>query len=96
MAKKEKKFKHNKNSVESFENKIKTFLLKSGRKPIPFKELASKCRAGKGDLRTFNEAVTNLVKAGEIHERKRGFVRCELLGYFKAKILRLNRTFGFM
>lgn len=83
-------------STESYQNKIMTFLMKSGKKPLPYKELASKCRSGKGNSQNFNSAINSLVKSGQIYERRRGFVRTEVLGYFKAKILRLNRTFGFM
>lgn len=97
MSKKDnKKFTSDKYSIESYRNKILTFLSKSGKKPVPFKELAAKCRSSKGNSKNFNDAINELIISGEIYERRRGFVRTEILGYFKAKILRLNRTFGFM
>ena len=97
MSKKnDKNFTSDKYSTESYRNKILTFLLKSGKKPVPFKELAAKCRSSKGNSKNFNDAMNELIVSGEIYERRRGFVRTEILGYFKAKILRLNRTFGFM
>lgn len=97
MSKKnDKNFTSDKYSTESYRNKILTFLLKSGKKPVPLKELAAKCRSSKGNSKNFNDAMNELIFSGEIYERRRGFVRTEVLGYFKAKILRLNRTFGFM
>lgn len=97
MSKKnDKNFTSDKYSTESYRNKILTFLLKSGKKPVPLKELAAKCRSSKGNSKNFNDAMNELIVSGEIYERRRGFVRTEVLGYFKAKILRLNRTFGFM
>lgn len=94
--KKKKKFSGDKCSSESYRNKILTFLLKSGRKPVSLKELAVKCRSGKGNDRNFKAAMNELIVSGEIFELKRGFVKTEIMGYFTAKILRLNRTFGFM
>lgn len=97
MSKKiEKKSTSDKNSTESYCNKILTFLQKSGSKPIPFKDLATKCRSNRGDNKNFVDAVKQLTISGEIYERRRGFVKAEVLGYFKAKVLRLNKTFGFM
>lgn len=97
MSKKnDKNFTSDKYSTESYRNKILTFLLKSGKKPVPLKELAAKCRSSRGNSKNFNDAMNELIVSGEIYERRRGFVRTEVLGYFKAKILRLNRTFGFM
>ncbi len=87
---------NNKFTSESYQNKILTFLMKSEKKPIPYKELASKCRSNRGNSKNFNTAISSLIETGEIYERKRGFVKTEVLGYFKAKIVRLNRTFGFM
>ena len=83
-------------STENYRNKIITFLTKSGKKPISYKELAAKCRSNRGNSRNFNDALNSLVVSGEIYERKRGFVLTDILGYFKAEVLRLNRTFGFI
>ena len=83
-------------STENYRNKIITFLTKSGKKPISYKELAAKCRSNRGNSRNFNDALNALVVSGEIYERKRGFVLTDILGYFKAEVLRLNRTFGFI
>lgn len=97
MSKKNgKKFSGDKYSAENYRNKILTFLTKSGKKPIPLKELAAKCRSTKGNRQNFNSAMNELITSGEIFEFKRGFVKTEIMGYFTAKISRLNRTFGFM
>ncbi|MBE6846220.1 MAG: ribonuclease R [Ruminococcus sp.] len=83
-------------SVEGYRNRIITFVRKSGKKPISPKELAAKCRSIRGCESNYNLAVSELIQDGIICQRKRGFVSCEALGFFKAEIVRLNRTFGFM
>lgn len=83
-------------SVEGYRNKIVTFVQKSGKKPISPKELAAKCRSFKGSENNFKQAINELCEDGVICLRKRGYVMCSVLGFFKAEILRLNRTFGFM
>lgn len=88
-------FMSEKNNVRSYRNKILVFLNKSGKKPVPFKELAKKCRSNKGSNKEFIQAVTELVEMGMIFERKRGFVLSAVLGLIPAKISRINRTFGF-
>lgn len=84
-----------KNTIRSYKNKILVFLNKSGKKPMLFKELAAKCRSKKGNQKEFAQAVQELIESGMIFERKRGFVLCAILGYFPAKISRINKTFGF-
>lgn len=84
-----------KSNIKSYKNKILVFLNKSGKKPLSFKELASKCHSKKGSHKEFMQAVQELCDDGLIFERKRGFVLCAVLGYFPAKISRINRTFGF-
>lgn len=84
-----------KNNVKAYKNKILVFLNKSGKKPIPFKEIAAKCRSKKGSHDEFIKAIKELSQDGMIFERKRGFVLCAVLGYFPAKISRINKTFGF-
>ncbi|MBQ3567123.1 MAG: ribonuclease R [Oscillospiraceae bacterium] len=83
-------------SVEGYKNRIVTFVQKSGKKPVSPKDLATKCRSVRGNEANFNLAVNELIEDGVICQRKRGFVMCSVLGFFKAEIVRLNRTFGFM
>ncbi len=88
-------FMSEKSNIKTYKNKILVFLNKSGRKPVTFKELAAKCRSKKKNHSEFVQAVEELVQDGLIFERKRGFVLSAVLGYFPAKISRLNKTFGF-
>ena len=90
------KFTGDKFSVEGFRNRIITFVRKSGKKPISPKELAAKCRSIKGGEKNYSLAIDELMEDGIICMRKRGYVMCETLDFFKAEIMRLNRTFGFM
>lgn len=94
--KNKKKFDNNKYSVESYKNKIVTFVKKNGKKPLPSKELAAKCRSIKGNEKNYKTAVTELLQEGTICERRKGIVMCEILGFFKAEVMRLNKTFGFI
>lgn len=91
-----KEAKTEKYSVENYKNKILTFVRKNGRKPIAPKELAAKCRSGRGNTQNYKDALHELIVQGEIFERRRGFVTCDILGYFKCEVLRLNKTFGFI
>lgn len=90
------KFEGKKFSVEDYKSRILIFVKKSGRKPISFKELAAKCRSIKGNEKNYQLALNELLEDGVICERRRGFVLCEILGFFKAEVVRLNRTFGFI
>ncbi len=83
-------------SVEGYRNRIITFVQKSGKKPVSPKDLAAKCRSIKGSEANYKQAIAELIEDGVICMRKRGYVMCSVLGFFKAEILRLNRTFGFM
>ncbi len=83
-------------SEESYSNKIVTFLKKSGKKPIPGRELAAKCRSQRGNSSNYDKALSSLLTEGIVCQRKRGFVLSEEAGFFKAEVLRLNRTFGFI
>lgn len=81
-------------SVEKYKNKIMTFLNQGRKKPMPRKELATKCRSSKGGD-NFCIALDELFTDGLVFERKRGLVSCERFGYFTATISRLNKTYGF-
>lgn len=83
-------------SAESYKNKIMTFLKKSGQKPIPQKELAAKCRSMRGSSANFVSALDGLIAEGTVCRRKRGLVLAEEAGFFKAEVMRLNKTFGFI
>ncbi len=90
------KFAGNKFSVEDYKTRIEIFVRKNGRKPVSHKDLAAKCRSSRGNEKNYKLALNELIQDGVIFERRRGFVMCELIGLFKAEVLRLNRTFGFI
>lgn len=82
-------------SIDVYKNKIQAFLNKNGKKPLPKKELAAKCRSKKGNSANFIAAINELKEAGIVCERKKGFLLCENAGFFNAEITRLQKTFGF-
>lgn len=93
---KKKKFEGDKFSVEGYKNRIQIFVRKNGKKPISPKDLGAKCRSIKGNEKNYNIAIAQLIEDGIIYQRKRGFVCCDIMGFFKAEVVRLNRTFGFI
>lgn len=97
MSKKRKKECKGKSfSTDEYSMKILGFLFKSGKKPVSLKDIAQKCRCGKKYNKRFNDAMNSLIESGKIFEFKRGFVRTDIMGYFTAKVVKLNRTFGFI
>lgn len=82
-------------SMEHYQNKITTFLQKTGKKPMLVKELAAKCRSNRGKGDQFDAALKDLIHTGVVVDRKRGLNLSACLGYFTAKVSRLSRTFGF-
>lgn len=83
-------------SVESYKNKIETFLETYNKKAMSEKDLAAKCRSKKGNPENYKKAVQELQREGVIFIKKQGKIMlCKKLRYFTAKITRLSRTFGF-
>lgn len=85
-------------SPERYCQRILSQLYVKGNKPVPYDELRKRCRAsgGKVCFENFEKAVKELVKSGKIAEGRRGFIRVDAGGCFKAKVVRLNKTFGFI
>lgn len=81
---------------EIFEKKIKMFVQKSGKKPIPYRELLKKCRPKGKELKDLQNAVQELKDSGKIYEKKTGFVTPSAMGAFTATVNRVNKTFGFI
>ena len=79
--------------VQHYANVIRVFLKKANGRPVSRADLASKCR-GRGKI-AYQRAVEELLRAGEIAERKSGFVRAADAGMLRAVITRVSRTFGF-
>jgi len=83
-------------SVESYKNKILTFLKAHNKKTMLEKDLASKCRSRKGNPENFKKALQELRSEGFIIFKKQNKIALSRkLGYRTAKITRLSRTFGF-
>lgn len=95
MAEKNKKNSKDKVTVESYKNKIVTYL-NTGKKLIPLNELETKCRTKKTGRENFVQAFTELRDEGVVTVRKGMKVAlCTRLGFKAAEVTRLSRTFGF-
>ena len=80
---------------EIYKSRIRSQLSQS-KKGIPYKRLYSSCKGRKQDAAAFAKAVSEMKRAGIITENKSGIVLCENAGLFRAKVLRINKTFGFI
>lgn len=96
MSKKNNTSGSEKYSVESYKNKIVTFLRAHNKRSMLEKDLAAKCRNKKGSLENYKKALQELRKEGKIIVKKQNKISLsERTGYHTAKITRLSRTFGF-
>lgn len=83
-------------SVESYKNKILTFMKKNDKKYIPLNELESKCRTKKNGRENFVTAFSELRTQGVIMMRKGMKVAlCSRMNCHPGVVTRLSRTFGF-
>ena len=83
-------------SVESYKNKIVTFLMTYDKKSMPLSMLESKCRTKKQGRENFTEAFSQLRTEGVIMMKKgMKAALCSRAGVVPATITRLSRTFGF-
>ncbi|MCM1132392.1 MAG: ribonuclease R [Ruminococcus flavefaciens] len=83
-------------SVESYKNKIVTFLQSSGKKLMPVAELEKKCRTKKAGRDNFVKAFDELRTEGIVVMRKgMKTALASRLGMRTGEITRLSRTFGF-
>lgn len=83
-------------SVESYKNRILTFLEKNDKKFMMLNELESKCRTKKFGSQNFRSAFNELREEGIVTMRKGSkCALCSRLNYYPATITRLSRTFGF-
>lgn len=83
-------------SVESYKNKIVTFLTKHDKKLMQLNELEAKCRTKKQGRENFAAAFSELRTEG-IVMMKKGMkcALCSRMKVYPGKIARLSRTFGF-
>lgn len=83
-------------SVESYKNKIVTFLKAYNKKLMTVAELEKKCRTKKSGRNNFVQAFDELRTEGVVAMRKGMKVALtERLGMHTGEITRLSRTFGF-
>ena len=71
-------------------------LKRSGKKPVRYKELLRDCKRKHFDIDKFNDTVAAMKRRGEITETKYGFSLGEKKKDRKCKVVRINRTFGFV
>lgn len=78
-----------------FINRILFQLSKAMSKGEDFKSLVVKCKVKYQDKRFFNEVLVFLEKSGDIIRTEEKYFLPKYSGLIKAKIVRLNSTFGF-
>lgn len=81
---------------EIYKNRIKEQLSHAGRKGAPYKQLYAKCKGRKPDAAAFARAIAEMKKDGIIFEDKHGIRLSSVSGMFRAKVSRINKTFGFI
>lgn len=83
-------------SVESYKNKIVTFLKAYGKKTMPLSELEAKCRTKKSGRENFAAAFSELRNEGVVMMKKgMKAALCSRIDVFPGAVTRLSRTFGF-
>ena len=83
-------------SVESYKNKIVTFLRQNDKKTMPVSQLETKCRTKKNNRENFVTAFAELRDEGVVTVRKGvKAALCEDLNLHVGEVTRLSRTFGF-
>ena len=87
---------HAGSSVETYKNKIVTFLKKHDKKTMQLSQLEAKCRTKKGGRENFAEAFSQLRTEGVVMVRKgMNVALCSRMNVFAGTVSRLSRTFGF-
>ena len=79
-----------------YKNRIKSILTQGGGKGIPYKKLYASCKGRRQNAAAFSAAVAELKREGVITEDKSGIKLCTDAGLFRARVSRLNKTFGFI
>ena len=83
-------------SVESYKNKIVTFLKAYGKKSMTISELESKCRTKKTGRENFTTAFAELRTEGVVMMKKgMKAALCSRINVYPGTVTRLSRTFGF-
>lgn len=79
-----------------YKNRIREQLSQAGKKSVTYKQLYGKCKGRKQDPSAFARAIAEMKREGVIIEGKNGIKLCTAAGLFRAKVSRINRTFGFI
>ena len=85
-----------KHSVNYYKNKILLVLNQAGKKPLTRNDIIAKSKCRKSESDIFKNALDELRNEGLIFEQKKGYVLCSRMGYFKATVKRITKTFGFI
>ena len=81
---------------EIYKKRIKEQLSHAGKKGTTYKQLFNKCKGRKPDNAAFARAVAEMKREGIIFEDKHGIKLATATGLFRAKVARINKTFGFL
>lgn len=81
---------------EIYKKRIKEQLSHAGKKGTTYKQLFNKCKGRKPDNAAFARAVAEMKREGVIFEDKHGIKLATASGLFRAKVARINKTFGFI
>ena len=81
---------------EIYKKRIKEQLSHAGKKGTTYKQLFNKCKGRKPDNAAFARAVAEMKRDGIIFEDKHGIKLATASGLFRAKVARINKTFGFI
>lgn len=85
-----------KHSTSYYKNKILLVLNQAGKKPLTRNDMIAKSKCKKTESEVFKKALDELKSEGLICDQKKGYVLCSRMGYFKATVKRISKTFGFI
>ncbi|WP_049962886.1 ribonuclease R [Ruminococcus sp. HUN007] len=85
-----------KHSTSYYKNKILLVLNQAGKKPLTRNDMIAKSKCKKTESDVFKKALDELKSEGLICDQKKGYVLCSRMGYFKATVKRISKTFGFI
>ncbi|MBQ5988189.1 MAG: ribonuclease R [Oscillospiraceae bacterium] len=85
-----------KHSANYYKNKILLVLNQAGKKPLTRNDIIAKSKCKKTESEVFKKALDELKSEGLICDQKKGYVLCSRMGYFKATVKRISKTFGFI
>ncbi len=81
---------------EKYKKVILEKIKEAGKIPLPYAKLKKACRIKNSEFAQFTGTLEGLKKNGEIYEQRSGFLMPDMTGLEKAKVVRLNKTYGFV